>query len=93
MPHPLVESDMLDTATIEHLIQTGDTQSNKDVNTSKRRSFTQHCMGKRWSFAHTMLTKRPLFSRVYDFVGPSVPRLLCLSFQTSSIFPLLHKET
>ena len=32
-------------------------------------------VGANQSFAATMLTKRPLFSRVYAFVVPSVPRL------------------
>ena len=38
-------------------------------------SFIQQCMDKRRSFSHTMLTKQPLFSRVYVFVVLSVPRL------------------
>ncbi len=46
---------------LKHPVQTGDSQYNKDVNTTKRRSFSQHCMCKRRSFVHTLLCKRPSF--------------------------------
>ena len=42
-------------------MQTGDTRYNKDVNSTKRWSFCQHCMLKRPSFVHTLLWKRPSF--------------------------------
>ena len=40
----------------------------------KRRSFTQHYSGKVPSFASTLLSKLPSFTRVYVFVVLSVPR-------------------
>ena len=52
-------------------IQTGDTRYNNDVNTTKRRSFCQHCMWKRPSFVHTLLNKRRSFDHTLHNWLPS----------------------